>query len=155
MEEIKIWKTIQIGIHETIDSLCESFDEKIFVVTPSVMDIIKVIPISNKECKIDLVRVALKNIGLSSNERFDTISQTAWRLGLKLCTAEMALQLRMNYTEQPVGEFIFLPVMPFTKDSNTYVFDISTDVANRKWIDCNSQSRAFCFSVDEIIFVKP
>lgn len=109
--DFKVWKTIKVGTHSTVDELFETFEKNIgwfpsnganeLLTHPSVRQHIKLSP---KETSVDLVIVDLWDLGFAPNATYALISGAARDLGLEFCSEEVALQLRLQYVDQPEDE---------------------------------------------------
>jgi len=64
------------------------------------------------ETEVDLVKVTVAELGFKEGVRRDQIYERAKELGLDLCLPEVGPQLRMQYLDQPNGEWILIGMEP-------------------------------------------
>lgn len=103
---MKIWKTINIGTHKSKDELLIVLKEKGIQVTDS-KDLwdspaFQVCPVQ-KECK--LVRTSVVEMGFDKPALYEDICKKAQEIGLNLCPAEVAPQIKLQY-RQPRQEYL-------------------------------------------------
>ncbi len=103
---MQIWKTIIIGTYKSKDELLKALGEKGIQVTDSKhmwdsprFQLSKI----QKECK--LVRISVMKMGFDKPALYEDICKKAQEIGLKLCPAEVAPQLKIQY-RQPRGEYL-------------------------------------------------
>jgi len=58
--------------------------------------------------RADLVEVSVRDLGFNGTTRYDKIVERAKELGLEVCPAEVGPQLRLQYTDQPFGEYLIV-----------------------------------------------
>ncbi len=77
-----------------------------------------------------LVRVTVAELGFPNGETRREIYARALKLGLELCPSEVGPQLRLQYSDQPKGEWVIIGMEPIT-DSGGYssVFYVVRDGA--------------------------
>ncbi|KKR07242.1 MAG: hypothetical protein UT32_C0014G0001 [Parcubacteria group bacterium GW2011_GWC2_39_14] len=75
----------------------------------------------------DLVRLKVRDLNLA-NPTTDNIYQKAKELGLELCPAEVGPRYRLQYTNQPAGEYLYIAMKQITDSGgNPNVFGLSRD----------------------------
>ena len=81
---------------------------------------------SKKLEQLNLARITVKSLGFPNGATTDEIYKKAEELGLELCPAEVGPQLRLQYLDQPNGEYIFIGMKQIS-DSDGYpdVFGVS------------------------------
>jgi len=80
---------------------------------------------------VDLVEVSVASLGFTRNTRYDAICTRAKELGLELCPAEVGPQLRLQYTDQPMGESIIIAMNAISdRDGDPNVFDVDRVVGD-------------------------
>jgi hypothetical protein len=79
---------------------------------------------------LDTVRLKVGDLGLSRYPTTDQVYKKAQELGLDLCPPEVGPRLRLQYTDQPMGEWLYVGMKQIT-DSDGYpnVFDLERDGA--------------------------
>ena len=65
----------------------------------------------------DLVRLKVRDFGFNGNPTTDEIYAKAKQLGLELCPAEVGPQYRLQYTDQPTNEYLYIGMKQIA-DSN-------------------------------------
>jgi len=123
---IPVWKTIRIGtaankwdLHRALDAAnCGIGDsaEGMFA-QPEFL-------VSATKIETDLVSVSLAQLGIARASLRDVYAR-AQSLGLALAAAEVGPQLRLQYFEQPLGEFLNIGMAPIaTRDDRREIFTI-------------------------------
>jgi hypothetical protein len=82
--------------------------------------------LSHSKAELDLVVVSVVELGFSAEETssLDNIYSRAHELGLALAPADTGPQLRLQYFDQPVGEFLYVgtePIKAKRGDANTFI----------------------------------
>ena len=73
----------------------------------------------------DLVRLTVADLGFKGNATTDQIYKRAEELGLELCPAEVGPQYRLQYTDQPVGDWVLIGMKQIAaSDGCPYVFHV-------------------------------
>src|SRR5690349_3275843 len=114
-----VWKTITIGINHKLakeikgldprDTDCkfiEPLSQKMYSLDPDAFDIIQkpAFTISVFPQAVQLVVTSLRSLGLPDGTCYNDIFAAAKNAGLHLCPAEVGLQLRLHYMDQPYEE---------------------------------------------------
>ena len=112
---IPVWKTITIGTHHTVEELRDALLRKrmwIGDLARAALDL-PALTLAEAETEIDLAILSVGDLGLGpGGVTFADVAERAKRRGLGLCPAEVALQLRLQYPRQPVGEFLLIAMEP-------------------------------------------
>jgi hypothetical protein len=122
--DIPIWKAITLGTHDSANSLREALNaagcrigrlagealaRPAFTVSPSKVD-------------VDLVVLSVGQLGFDAEgASYAEIHARAAQLGLELCPPEVGPQLRLQYVDQPLGEFLHIAMAPVLTDSEDVV----------------------------------
>jgi len=89
--------------------------------------------LENQE-KASLVRLKVSDLGFESGATTQEIYQRAEEFGLELCPAEVGPQLRLQYTNQPMGEWISIGMKQIAgRDGYPDVFDLRRN-ADGLWL---------------------
>lgn len=80
---------------------------------------------SKKSEQIDLIRLTVEDLGFLNGATTQEIYEKAQELGLELCPAETGPNIRLNYLDQPLGEWFRIAMKQITDvDGNPNVFDL-------------------------------
>ena len=108
------WKTIQLGTHKDVKALSKAIVAKKNRISDWGNDILKRTSVSSKEGSVDLVKMTVAELGLTKGGTREQIYIKAQELGLDLCLAEVGPQLRLQYQDQPSGEWILIGMEPIS-----------------------------------------
>lgn len=106
------WRVLRIGTHKSAESLSASLLERRCRINAWAHDIIKKVIVDSAEVMVDLVMLSVAELGFKDGARYDQICARAKELGLKLCPGEVGLQLRLQYNDQPMGEWLVVAMEP-------------------------------------------
>jgi hypothetical protein len=119
MKNFEIWKTI------TIDKKPSTEGVNILSYASDMLKKVK----WNKKQTLDLVRVTVKD--LFNDDKYhttDEIFAKSKEQGLDLCPPQVGLQLRVEYKDQPMNEWLYMGMKPITdSDGNPAVFGLDRD----------------------------
>ncbi len=90
--------------------------------------------IAKKSESVDLIRLKVRDLNLT-NPTTENIYKKAEELGLELCPPEVGPQYRLQYNDQPTGEYLYIGMKQIT-DSDDYpvVFKLNRDDEGL-WLD--------------------
>jgi hypothetical protein len=102
-----IWKTITIG-NISRDKFIPALKVRGMNVSDWSADMMKqdAFTVAEQEQQIDLVNVSVAELGFDNATRYDAICARAKERGLELCPPEVGPQLRLQYLDQPLGEWL-------------------------------------------------
>lgn len=128
-EKWKVWKTITLGTSFTSgEEFIREFERK--GIRYSWWDKILLQPafrVFHREIKIDLVRVKARQI-VSEPYALWQLFKAAKGKGLRLCPVEVGPQLRLQYTEQPHGDYLLVAMWQLVDSiGQTGVFYLTGD----------------------------
>jgi hypothetical protein len=84
---------------------------------------------------LDTVRLKVGDLGLSGYPTTDQVYRKAQELGLDLCPAEVGPRLRLQYTDQPMGEWVYVGMEQINDlNGNPNVFGLERHV-DGLWLD--------------------
>jgi hypothetical protein len=113
--EVPVWKTVVVGRPRGVDAIRNALDSARIAVGDSADEILGrpafTFAIEPRELNLVLVSVAALGFGRNGAALGD-IHARALRLGLELCPEEVGPQLRLQYRNQPVGEFLHIAMKP-------------------------------------------
>jgi len=102
-----IWKTITIG-NTARDQFKQALQDASMNVSDWAADMMKqdAFTVVDKEEQVGLVNVSVDELGFDSATRYNAICARAKERGLELCPPEVGPQLRLQYLDQPLGEWV-------------------------------------------------
>jgi len=120
------WKTIHLGTHKSAKDLRQALvDDEYIRVTPEGDDLLKQVKVASKPTEVDIVVVTVAELGFPNGANRAQIYKKALSLGLRLCPAEVGPQLRLQYMDQPIWEYIIVGMEPMTFfDGRLWVFGV-------------------------------
>lgn len=105
---MKNWKTIKIGETKNYD---EALKKAGINVSSYAQELLDKMP-SNKKESIDLVKMSVKELGFDERATIEEIFNRIKELGGELCSAEVGVALRLDYLDQPLGEWLLIAMQP-------------------------------------------
>lgn len=84
---------------------------------------------------IDLVSFSVSQLGFSNGSTLQEIYNKAKEFGLELCPPQVGPELRLNYKDQPNGEYLRIAMEPISdRDGDPLVFRVDRG-SSGSWID--------------------
>lgn len=68
--------------------------------------------VATRETEVDLVKVTVAELGFKDGARRDQIYEQAKKFGLELCPSEVGPQLRLQYKDQSMDEWVLIAMEP-------------------------------------------
>lgn len=155
--EFPVWKTIKLGTGlKTADGFRKSIKKNGMKISDWADDILGKITAAAEETELDLVKVKVAELGFKSGARRDQIYARAKELGLELCPSELGPQLRLQYQDQPEGEWLLIAMEPITpSDGALGVFSVEWH-DSELWLYCHfGHPDHFWPSAYRWVFVRP
>ena len=157
--KFKTWKTIKLGTGlKTADDFRKTLKDNGFNISDSASDILRkpAFTAAVEETEIDLVKVTVGELGFKKGARRDQIYERAKELGLELCPLEVGPQLRLQYQDQPNGEWILAAMEPIVDSGgDPGLFIVERDGSGR-WLDGYwGRPDRFWFPGDQWVFCHP
>ena len=133
-----IWKTITIG-NIARDQVGPTLKERGMNVSDWLADMMKqdAFTVAQEEEQIDLVNVSVAELGFDQATRYDTICARAKERGLELCPSEVGLQLRLQYLDQPLGEWIRVAMEPIRDSDGELLIFLVGRIDDGLWLNGN------------------
>jgi hypothetical protein len=125
----RVWKSVQIGTFASKRALYQVFEDADCSIGDTAEEIL-VAPefkLSGAATKIDLVATSVSELGITrENATLKNIYARAQKLGFALAVAEIGPQLRLQYFDQPMGEFLEIAMAPIkTRDGASSIFSVA------------------------------
>ena len=156
---LRTWKTIKLGTGlNNADDFCRAIKDCRMRISDWANDIIGTpgFVVAAGGVEVDLVKVTVGELGFKDGARRDQIYARAKELGLELCPPEVGPQLRLQYKDQPNGEWIIIGMKPIRhSDGNLSVFNVEHNDRGQ-WLDGNGGSPDYISSAgNRWLFVRP
>jgi len=136
--KFKTWKTIKIGTDiKTAEEFRRALHDGEFRLSDWASDILgkPAFKAADEETEVDLVKVTVAELSFKEGARRDQIYERAKELGLELCPLEVGPQLRLQYQDQPNGEWILAAMEPIVDSGGPpRLFVVGRDDSGR-WLD--------------------
>jgi hypothetical protein len=113
--DIPIWRTAALGTYNTIDALRDALNAKRIHVGNTADEMLgrSAFNLSKMRRDTRLVVLAVSQLGFDEDgASLADIYARARQLGFELCPAEVGPQLRLQYLNQPLGEFLHIAMAP-------------------------------------------
>ncbi len=118
------WMTVELGIHPDPDSYHKAIMATTVRMSNRAKDILQKVSVGPHRV-VQLVRVTVAELGFSKGARYEAVCERAKICGLRLCPAEVGPALRMQYLDQPFGEWLRIAMEPITaSDGDPVVFAV-------------------------------
>ena len=112
-EKPETFKVIEIGTHKDVESLRKALEEsRARMIGDWASNILNKTKLSKSKQSLDLVVRSVKELGFPNGAQYKDICKAAESQGLDLCPAEAGPQLRLQYPDQPNGEWLVIAMEP-------------------------------------------
>jgi hypothetical protein len=111
----QIWRTITLGTYRGVDAYRDALDSARIKLGLSADEILgrPAFPYAKMKTDVKLAMLSAAELGVESDESsLSDVYQRARRVGLELCPAEVGVQLRLEYRNQPLGEALDIAMEP-------------------------------------------
>jgi hypothetical protein len=126
--EFSVWKTVKLGTCKTPDEYRKALKKAGRRIGDWGDDILGRISCSKEEVGLDLVVLSVADLGFKSSARYADICAKAIELGLELCPAEVGPALRLQYGDQPKGEWLRIAMEAITdRGGGLHIFRVEHD----------------------------
>ena len=157
-----VWKTIKLGTGlKNADDFRKAIKDCGMEIGDWANDIIgkpefAVITKETEETEVDLVKITVAELGFKDGAQRDQIYGRAKELGLELCPSEVGPQLRLQYKDQPLGEWILIAMKPIRgSDGDLNVFNVEHNDSGL-WLNSNYGNPGNFWNADnQWVFVRP
>lgn len=157
--QLKVWKTIKLGTGlKTADDFRKFLEENGFRLSDLANEILgkAAFTVTTEETEVDLVKVTVAELGFKKGAGRNQVYERAKEFGLKLCPPEVGPQLRLQYQDQPNGEWVSIGMKPITDSvGDPFVFRVGYP-SGGFWLggDWGDTGR-FWNPSDRWVFVRP
>jgi len=142
-----VWKTIKLGTGpKNAGDFRKIIKDNGFSISDYGNDILgqPAFTVATEETELDLVVVSVAELGFKVGATRELIYVRAKEFGLDLCPAEVGPQLRLQYKDQPNGEWFIVAMEPIISSvGDLRLFDVE-QVGSGLWLESCSGSPV-CF----------
>jgi len=154
-----IWKSIQVGTFANKGRLYAALEEADCGIGDTAEQIL-VAPgfaMGHTAMKLDLVAVAVAELGLAREAvALKDIYARAQKLGFMLPAAEVGPQLRLQYFDQPIGEFLDIAMAPVKTRTDAFsIFSVANGGAGLVLLGEELSDNARFDPSSRFVFVRP
>ena len=112
--DIHTWKTLTLGVYRDLPTLGVALDQAGCRIGDEVGAMLanRAFPLAPERREIELVVLSVAQLGFPRAASRAAIFARAEALGLQLCPPEVGPLLRLQYADQPVGEFLRIAMEP-------------------------------------------
>jgi len=155
-QKFEIWKTVRVGGFQNAEAIRKATKKVEMNIGNYADDILGKIPLAADETDINVVLMSVADIGFKDGAEYEKICSRAKELGLELCPAEIGPQLRLQYKDQPNGEWIVVAMEPIAdSDGGLGLFSVARGVDDLWLSSCYGDSDDFWGSNYRFAFVLP
>jgi hypothetical protein len=156
--DIATWKTITIGTFANSLALRNALDRKGCGVGGQAAEILArpTFTVSSRKTNVELVAVSPAQLGFTSDiVTLADVYARAQQLGLELAAAEVGPQLRIQYFDQPIGEFLIIGMDPIkTWSGEPIILNVANGGAGLILIGQDGRAEADIPVTSRFIFVR-
>jgi hypothetical protein len=120
-QEFKTWKTIKLGTGlQTAGDFRKAIKSAGMKINGWANDVLgaPAFTVAESEMEVELVVCSVAELGFKDGAIYKDIYVRAQELGLNLCPPEVGPQLRLQYTDQPKGEYLSIVMESVAKLKN-------------------------------------
>jgi len=134
----KTWRTIKLGTGlKTADDFRKAIKQAGMKIGDWGNDILgkPAFTVANEETEVELINVSVAELGFKDGATYKDICVRARELGLELCPNEVGPQLRLQYADQPKGEWLLVAMEAIAGSvGDLDVFGVG-HVDDARWLD--------------------
>lgn len=151
-----IWKQVTTTTLRTTRELHELLKQKGHTKTFRTDDIVHKAKLLGQGATMPLYRVTVLELGLKHGGSYWEIREAAEKLGFELIPLEVLLQLRLDYTDQPMDEVIYGATKTFSFPGHRRaIFGITYDFLGKRFCITDTMKSSDYFSKHSLfVFTK-
>ena len=157
--DVRVWKTITLGTFADSFTLRNALDTKGCNIGGLAEEILArpAFVVSSTKTDVKLVAVSAAELGFKTDTATLTaIYARARQLGFELAAAEVGPQLRLQYFDQPMGEFLIIGMEPIkTWGGEPIILNVANGGAGLLLIGQDGRADAEISVISRFIFVLP
>jgi hypothetical protein len=111
---LSTWKTISLGTFTSTNAMFNALDDRDIHIGDLADEILHrpAFTISKVRMDMDLAVLSVNQLSPGKQSSLAAIFARVRKLGYALCPPEVAVQLRLQYNDQPIGEFLDIAMEP-------------------------------------------
>jgi hypothetical protein len=157
--ELPVWKTVTLGQHRGVDALRNAFDDARIVIGDAADEILgrPAFVFAGTRREVNLVVRSVADLGFGApGATLADVYLRALRLGFELCPEEVGPQLRLQYRNQPVGEFLHVAMKPQRNyDGDMIDFTLANSGAGLTLLGGSARPDLVVATNVNFVFVRP
>jgi len=156
--DVSAWKTIRIGTFKDTFALRNAMSAMGCGVGNVAAEILArpAFTLSRSKAEIELVAVSVAELGFQGGASLRAIYLRAQELGFALAPPEIAPQLRLQYLDQPIGEFLTIGMEPIrTWAGEAMLLTVANGGAGLILIGQDGRDDAQISAISRFVFVRP
>ena len=123
--KFEVWKTVKLGGFQSRFAIREAIKKPGMQIGKYADDILEKIPLATEETEMTIVVLSVAELGFKNGAQYGDICNRAKDLGLELCPAEVGPQLRLQYGDQSMGEWLVIAMEPISdSDGDLGLFSV-------------------------------
>jgi hypothetical protein len=157
--DVPVWKTISVGTFLNNNAVLDAFRSAGCGIGDTAEEMLSQIKfnLSTTITNVDLVALTLADLGFDNEEASLTaVYSRALKLGFELAAPEVGPQLRLQYSNQPIGEFLDIGMAPIkSQDGKPGIFIVANGGAGLLLIAREVGFDAKVYVPSRFVFVRP
>ncbi len=151
--EMPVWKTVKLGTKKTPSEYREALKSAGRRRASDWGDeILGRITCSKEEIDLDFVELSVADLGFKGCTQYTNICTRAQEFGFELCPAEVGPALRLEYGDQPNGEWLYIAIEAISCGGLPSIFRVGC-VDGDLWLDgCDGRPFSFWDAGDRFVF---
>lgn len=138
---VPTWRPVTLGNHRKTALLLSALANSSFRVSTEATDALKVVAVATLRTTLILAKVSGYNLGFQRPVSGCEIFESAARIGLSLAPPETALQVRLQYREQPEGEYLMIGTTPTRERGAFSIFNRHDEL----WLAFDAEVQDICW----------
>ena len=157
--DVPLWKMISIGTFPDTFALMGALDAAHCAVGDTAGEVLArpAFAVSSKKRSVELFAVSAADLGFKTDVvTLANVYARARELGFGLAPAEIAPQLRLQYPDQPIGEFLIIGIEPIkTWEGDPVILNVANGGAGLILIGQDGRPGAEISVISRFVFVRP
>ncbi len=144
------WRRVTLGTFPTVEKMVEALEAQGFKLSDWARDILTKVSLTPVTVELELVRVSVAELGFPKGATRQEIYDRAATHGLVPVPSEVGPQLRLQYADQPPGEWLRIAMDPIAvSDGDLRVFCVEHGDGGR-WLRACSGHPAYRWNPDNV-----